>query len=115
MKKIYGLLFIVCGGIIFTYCSSGKKSTKTVQKVTYEANIAPLLVANCTPCHFPEKGGRKKPLDSYKSVTAQLEEVIKRIQMNPTERGFMPDRKAKLPDTTIAKIKQWQADGLLER
>ena len=116
MKKISLLLLVVAAISVFTYCSSSKKAAKAIAKTTYEANIAPLLVANCSPCHFPEKNGRKKPLDSYKSVTALLDDVLRRTQLNPTDRGFMPDRKPnRLPDSSIAIIKKWQADGLLER
>ena len=115
MRKVSVLLLVVIAVSVFTYCSSSKKNAKAVAKVTYEANVAPILVANCAPCHFPDKGGRKKPLDSYKSVTAQLDDVLRRIQLNQGERGMMPDRKARMADSTIAKIKQWQTDGLLER
>ena len=116
MKKISVLLLVVAAVTVFTYCSSSKKAVKVIPKTTYEANVAPIIAATCAPCHFPDKGGRKKPLDSYKSVTAQLDEVLRRIQLNPTDRGFMPDRKPnRMADSSIAVIKKWQADGLLER
>lgn len=115
MKKISVLLFVTAAVSVFTYCSSSKKAAKEVVKTTFEANVGPLLVANCSPCHFPDKGGRKKPLDTYKSVTAQLDDVLRRVQLNKTDRGFMPDRREKLSDSAIGVIKKWQADGLLER
>ena len=116
MKKISLLLLVVAAVSVFTYCSSSKKAAKVIAKTTYEANVAPIIAATCAPCHIPDKGGRKKPLDNYKAVTAQLDEVLRRIQLNPTERGFMPDRKPnRMPDSSIAVIKKWQADGLLEK
>jgi cytochrome c553 len=116
MKKISVLLLVVVAVSVFTYCSSSKKAAKVIPKTTYEANVAPIIAATCAPCHFPDKGGRKKPLDNYKAVTAQLDEVLRRIQLNPTDRGFMPDRKPnRMADSSIAVIKKWQADGLLEK
>lgn len=119
MKKAFLFFFILAAVILFTYCGPSKKATMAVPppppaKLSYEAKIAPLLVANCAPCHFPDKGGRKKPLDSYASASAQIDEVLRRIQLSPTDRGFMPDRKPKMADSTIALFKQWKDDGLVK-
>ena len=115
MKKISVIFLVVGTVLVFSYCSSGKNVTMAVPKVTYQANITALLQANCTPCHFPDKGGRKKPLNTYASASGQIIEILRRIQLNPTDRGFMPDKHAKLSDSTIAVFKQWQTDGLLEK
>lgn len=124
MKKICLLFSIVAAGIIFSYCSSPKKVTAAVPapkeevkviKVNYQANVRPIVEANCAPCHFPDKGGNKKALDSYSGVSAQVDELLSRIQLNPGERGFMPRQHAKLSDSTISVIKKWKADGLTEK
>jgi hypothetical protein len=70
---------------------------------------------NCTPCHIPSKGGNKKPYDVYANVKTDIDEMIRRIELNPTDKGFMPFKKAKLHDSTIAVFKKWRADGLLEK
>ena len=122
MKK-----FFVCAGamiviVLFTYCSAGRKtaadstaSAAAPAKITYLANAKPIFEASCSPCHFPEKQGNKKPLDSYAGASAQIDEVLRRIQLNPGERGFMPARHPKLSDSTISVLKQWKADGLAEK
>lgn len=124
MKKIYLTLLVAGAALAFTYCSSTKNSTgstaKTeakpvVKKISYQDNVMGIVQANCAPCHFPDKGGNKKPLDSYAAVSAQSDEILRRIQLMPTERGFMPNRKPKLSDSTINVIKQWKADGLTEK
>lgn len=115
MKKAFVSAFVLLTIMIFSYCSSSRKAAKQPAKITYQANIVPLVQANCAPCHFPDKGGNKKPLDSYASVTAQYDDAIRRIQLNPTDRGFMPNRKPKLSDSTIAIFKQWKVDGMLEK
>ena len=87
---------------------------KEPAKVTYAGSIQTLLVNNCSPCHFPPRGN-KKPLDTYAAASANIDDVIKRISLNPTDRGFMPFKHSKLPDSTIQAFVQWKKDGLLEK
>jgi hypothetical protein len=117
MKKFTFIGLVIAAVVVFTYCSPSKNATASVPKpavTSYDADIAPVLAANCTPCHFPEKGGNKKPLDSYNGASGQVDELLKRIQLNPTDRGFMPQKHPKLPDSTINLIKKWKADGLVK-
>lgn len=118
MKKLTVSFLLMAAVTVFTYCGSSKQastSAKAKPVINYQANIMALVQANCTPCHFPEKGGRKKPLDSYAAVSSQIEEVLRRIQLTPGQKGFMPDRKPKLADSTIQSIMQWKTDGLMEK
>jgi hypothetical protein len=121
MRKICVSLFLLGTAVAFSYCGSSKKSAASSpvapvkSKVNYEANVLSIIQTNCTPCHFPDKGGNKKALDSYSSVKANVDEIIRRIELAPTERGFMPNRKPKLSDTAINVIKQWKADGLVDK
>ena len=117
MKKNAVITLVISSVMVFSYCSSALNaaSPNVAPKVNYKADIAVLLQAKCTPCHFPDKGGRKKRLDTYASVSGQITEILRRIQLNPKKRGFMPDKRAKLSDSTIAVFKQWQTDGLLEK
>lgn len=115
MKKMITLSAIIVAVLIFSNCSSSKKVTTTTPKLTYESGIQTLVMANCSPCHIPAKGGNKKPFDNFASVRTDIDEMIRRIELNPGERGFMPFKKAKLSDSTIAVFKQWRTDGLLEK
>jgi hypothetical protein len=121
MKKYFILSSVVVATIIFANCNPGKKvtdgaDTPVVAKSTYFGNMVPLIEANCSPCHIPAKGGRKKPYDNFANTKTDIDEIIKRIELNPTDRGFMPFKAtAKLPDSTIAKFKKWRDDGLLEK
>ncbi|HKC35805.1 MAG TPA: hypothetical protein VKB95_07070, partial [Chitinophagaceae bacterium] len=77
--------------------------------------ISVVIMNNCVPCHIPAKGGFKKAYDNYANVKTDIDEMIRRIELNPTDKGFMPFKKtARLPDSTIAKFKKWRDDGLLE-
>ena len=117
MKRYYVLVLLIATAIIFSYCSSSKKASKMAPpKMVFENSLQTLIVGNCSPCHIPQKGGQKKPYDNYANVKADIDDIIRRIELSPTERGFMPFRKTeKLSDSTIAVFKQWKADGLLEK
>ena len=124
MRKVIVSIIVVSAVMVFTYCSSTKPATASapkeepkpvVKKINYQANVMSIIETNCAPCHFPDKGGNKKALNTYTALSAQVDEVLRRIQLQPTERGFMPNRKPKLSDADINTIKQWKADGLTEK
>ena len=72
------------------------------------------MLATCAPCHIPAQGGNKKALDTYAGVKDNIDDIIRRIELNPGDMGFMPFKHPKLPDSTIAMIKQWKTDGMPE-
>jgi len=117
MKKISVILFVVSAVVVFSYCSSTKNAAsapKVPAKINFQANVMAIIQANCAPCHIPDKGGRKKALDTYASASANIDDILRRIQLEPNARGFMPDKKpAKLSEADINTFKQWKADGLL--
>lgn len=119
MKKIMVGLSLLTASLLFSYCSSSKKAAGSgaaaSAKTTYATNVAEILQTNCAPCHFPDKGGNKKPLDNYASASKNIDDILRRVQLNPGDRGFMPMRHPKLADATIATLKQWKADGLTEK
>lgn len=116
MKKIFLFFALVIVVITLSYCHASKKAaTVPVVKLNYETNVKTVIEGYCSPCHLPAKGGRKPALDTYASVNKRIDEIIKRIQLNPTDRGFMPDRKPKLSDSLINVFIQWKTDGLLEK
>lgn len=115
MKKILFCTLLAGTTILLTYCTASKKATKSGTKVNYESSVMAIMEKDCAPCHFPAQGGKKEPLDSYAGVTKHIDDILRRVQLNPTDRGFMPNRRAKLSDSTINVLKQWKADGLIEK
>jgi hypothetical protein len=115
MKKYFVFSGIVIAAIVFANCNSAKKTTAAeAPKSTYASHITSAVTTYCTPCHIPAKGGNKKAYDNFANVKADIDEIIRRIELNPGDRGYMPFKKAKLSDSTIAVFKQWKADGMLE-
>jgi uncharacterized membrane protein len=114
MKKILLLSSIVTAILVFSNCSASRKAAAE-PKTTYLTDIQTLVSEKCTPCHIPSKGGNKKAYDNYVNLQTDIDEILRRIQLNPGEKGFMPFKKPKLSDSTIAVFKEWKADGLLEK
>jgi hypothetical protein len=112
MKKLAAVLFLT-GVIVFQFCSPAKKAQKEPEKTTY-LNVAPVITANCSPCHVPPNGKRDM-LNTYETAKSHIDDIIARIQKNPTDKGFMPFKHPKLPDSTIQVFVQWKNDGLLEK
>jgi hypothetical protein len=102
--------------VLLYNCSGSKKATASAPPPsTYETQLKTVIQGNCTPCHIPAKGGNKKPYDNFANVKSDIDEILRRIQLNPGEKGFMPFKKAKLSDSTIAVFKKWKEDGLMEK
>lgn len=115
MKKLYVFAGMAILSLALTYCSTSKKAIAAAPKASYATTLAPVVAEKCTPCHFPSKGGNKKAYDNYANVKADIDEIIRRIDLNPGERGFMPFRRAeKLAADTIAIFKKFKEDGALE-
>jgi hypothetical protein len=114
MKKLF-ILLLLTAPFVLQFCSSSKKTAMKTEptKITYTANVKPLIQANCTPCHFPPNG-RAHAYDNYTAVNTDIDKIIDRVNRNPTDRGFMPMRHPKLSDSAINVLVQWKKDGLLE-
>jgi len=116
MKRISLSLIALVTVIAFSYCSGTKKAAAPAEpaKLSYQANVHSLIVGTCSPCHIPTKGGNKLALDTYESSKANIDDIIRRIELHPGDRGFMPFKRPRLSDSAIAVFKQWKADGLMK-
>ncbi len=115
MKKISFLLMLALVSTL-QFCTSSKKASATndAGKVSYIANVQPLIMAHCSPCHIPPKGF-KKALDTYESAKSNITGIITRIKRNPGDPGFMPMKHEKLSDSIINVFVQWKETGALEK
>ena len=119
MKKLFVTAAVIVGMLLLSNCHSAKKTTSnttaatttSVAAVTYHSNIQSLVADHCSPCHFPAKGGNKKPFDSYDATRANIDSMIARVQLHPGDKGFMPFRVTRLSDSTINVLKQWRDSG----
>lgn len=113
MKKLIILLLLIPSVTVLQFCTSTKKAVAE-PSITYVGNIAPIMLTSCSPCHFPPKG-KKLPLDNFESVKSNIDEIIESIEKDPSQKGFMPFKHAKLSDTTIALFNVWKKTGFAEK
>ena len=105
--------------IVFAGCHSKKKAmteptanaATNPSAVSYAVNMKSIVAEHCSPCHIPANGGNKKALDNYDGLKSSIDDAIRRIELNPGDKGFMPAMHAKLSDSTIAIFKQWRDAG----
>lgn len=118
MKKLTFLFCLSSSVLLLTYCNSGKKAQAAkpieVAKLTFQANVKMLVETKCAPCHINEKG-RLPAYTNYDIAKKDIDDIIRRVHLNPGEKGFMPMKNAKLSDSAIHVFEQWKADGLLEK
>jgi uncharacterized FlgJ-related protein len=106
-------VFVVAA--LFQFCAGTKKKAAAAPAYTFEANVLPLIKTKCAPCHIAPDG-KKKHYVTYDVVKADIDSMIRRVSLNPTDKGFMPFKKTeKLPDSLVAIFVKWKADGLLEK
>ena len=113
MKK--ALFILTLTAVTFFISCYKKASPARVKLTTYTVDIAPLLQAKCAPCHMPSKNGRKADFENYESAKRYATQMFDRVLMDPGQRGFMPFKNEKLPETEIAIIKKWIDQGLPEK
>ncbi len=87
--------------------------TVNLKKVTYTADVKPLLTASCAPCHIAG-GANPNKWDEYTPTKTKIATIIERVKREPGTTGFMPRNGTKLAADKIALLEKWQADGLLE-
>lgn len=121
MLKRFALIFCVVACFAFQFCSTsksaavGKKDAKPVAAYTYSKDVAPIMQARCTPCHFPD-GGKKKFLDTHSAVSANIDDIIRRVELPTDSSEFMPfkSKKPPLSDSLINVIRVWKETGMPE-
>ena len=81
--------------------------------VSYAGDIAPLMERSCSPCHYPDKNGRKAPLDSYDALKREINEVLVRVQLPEEDSKFMPfkHKRESLSEEEITLLKNWARGG----
>lgn len=120
MKDLIKIIAPLCLFIIatlFQNCSStktasSKQDTSEVQ-VSYETDIKPIMLAKCTPCHFPENG-RKKMLDTYTATSTNIKTILHRVQLPVDDTQYMPfkSKREAVTSDEIELLETWMDQGM---
>ena len=110
MKKALILVLFFATVVVFEFCSGSKKAQKSVPSITYANHVQSTIAGNCSPCHVGANA-RSGHLDSYDAAKSHIDEIVRRIQLNPTDKGIMPFKHEKVPDSTITVFVDWKAAG----
>lgn len=110
------LLLLIATTMTLSFCTTSKKATSGAADekgvYSYANDIAPLIDAYCTPCHFPD-GGKLKFLDTRKAVTDNIDNIIYKVQLPVGSDGFMPAGSERpLSASQIQLLKDWKDSGM---
>ena len=114
MKKLMVVLICMSAVFILQNCSSSKKAAKAKEVVySYDKDVAPILQASCTPCHFPPDG-KKEPLNNYEAVKKNIDNMILFTSLPTTDNRFMPwkSKKPPLSDSLKNVLVQWKNQNM---
>lgn len=117
MKRFGIMAILMLLASVLQFCGSAKKikTAAAGQPTTFEANVLPVIKAKCAPCHVAPIG-TKKHLTDFASAREEADSILRRIQLNPGEKGFMPYRKSeRLPDSLVQVFVKWKAEGFREK
>ncbi|MEZ5028459.1 MAG: hypothetical protein R2765_06690 [Ferruginibacter sp.] len=89
-------------------------STNATSAATYTADMLPLNKPIAV-CHLPSKGGNKTNFEDYETTKKHAADIVRRIQMEQTQRGFMPAKHDKLSADEIAVFKKWLDGNAAEK
>ncbi|HEY7188363.1 MAG TPA: hypothetical protein VH436_17525 [Vicinamibacterales bacterium] len=113
-------LALVVGALGITIAVAGGSATPSAQSpVTFSEHVAPIVFANCTPCHRPGEAAPFSLLNYREArplakaiASATASRVMPPWKAGPSDFAF--DNARRLTDEQIATIQRWVADGAPE-
>lgn len=94
------------GSVSFPKALSIKVSATAAPPVSFGVDVKPILQARCVSCHGE--------FSDYAAVKNKVDQILNRIQLEPTSALFMPKGGNPLTQAQIDLIKKWKADGLAQ-
>jgi hypothetical protein len=115
-KRLLAWLALAPALLLLQHCKAPQTATADTASLTprtYAEDIAPVMLQKCAPCHFPDQG-RKKMLDTYEAVSANMQDIIDRVMLPADDIKFMPFKSKKPPLTPeeLKAFQEWFAQGM---
>lgn len=114
---------IICALLFVGWSSSCSRKTAPAAEadydgptISYAADIAPIMKRSCSPCHYPDQGGKKASLHNYGSLKNMIREVVTRVQLPEDDDKFMPfkHKRESLSTEEIEMLKNWAKGNFIE-
>jgi len=120
-SKSLGFILMLFVFLTLQFCKTTEVSTKKYNdlkeeaRISYSADILPIMRQKCTPCHFPPHG-KKKMLDTYTSTKENIDDILARVQLDENHKDFMPfkSKREPLTESEIKLLKEWISTGMSE-
>lgn len=113
------LFFMISLGLTTAVLSSGAPLLSGVDSysspVTYQQDIRPIFEAHCLSCHG-NRESKKRQLHTYDTISEKIDDILYRVQLEPSNRKFMPYkmRQAPLSSAQIAVLQAWKDGGMVK-
>ncbi|MEP6645583.1 MAG: hypothetical protein ABJC12_00720 [Saprospiraceae bacterium] len=118
MKGLLIIKLLLAGTVLFSACYYDAEeklypaSECVNTNMSYDANIATILQANCYVCHSSSVNSGNVTLDNYNAVKTQANSG-KLLGTIKHSSGYipMPQNASMVNSCDVAKIEQWISDG----
>ncbi len=111
------LLVILCAAFHVASCKSDKivpVDNDCPDVISFSSQIEPLVQANCSTSGCHASGFVSPALTSHSQISANADDILTRIQLDPTNSQLMPSGGPKLTDSLIQQFSCWVSQGKLD-
>lgn len=114
MKKLLVLL-----GAVFFVASCKSDKIQPIESdcpdvISFSSQIEPLIQQNCSVSGCHASGFVSPSLTSHSEISANADDILTRIQLDPTNSQLMPSGGPKLADSLIQQFNCWVSQGKLD-
>lgn len=111
------LLYLVSFAFVVASCKSDKITPLDAdcpEVISFSEKIEPMIVANCATSGCHGTGFTSPALTTHNEIAASANQILVRIQLDPTSNQLMPSGGPKLADSLIQDFKCWVNQGTLD-
>lgn len=110
MRLVFLLSFTFT--ILFSSCTKDKtQPPECPTEISFSQDIEPLIQTNCSLSGCHASGFTSPALTSYAEISAHAENMLSRMQLDPTNSLLMPSGGPKLDSLIISNFACWIAQG----
>ncbi len=111
MRKLF---FAGCIAVLAVACKADKIQPidpDCPDTISYSTTIEPLIITNCSTSGCHAVGFTSPALTNHTEIATNADQILNRIQLDPTNGQLMPSGGPKLADSLIQQFKCWVNQG----